>query len=79
MDVVQVIAAISTVIKTLVDLGPTVIKAEQDAQPFAAAIVGMFKGTNISPEDLAALENKIDDLVAQLMVPLPPDDGTTTT
>ncbi len=79
MDATAVIAAISAVIQAAVKLGPSVIQLEQDAQPFAQAIYGMFTGTNVTPEQLAALEAKIDDLVAQLEVPLPPDDGTTTT
>lgn len=79
MDPATIIAAISAVIKTVVDLTPAVIKTAQDAEPFAAAIVGMFKGTNITEDQLKELEMKITMLSNQLQEPLPPDDGTTTT
>lgn len=68
------IATIASIIKTLVDVGPDVIKGVQDAKPFAQQIVkSLFGKEEISDEDLAELEAKIDELAAQLQVPLPPE------
>lgn len=68
------IASIASIIKTLVDVGPDVIKGVQDAKPFAQQIVkSLFGKEEISNEDLAELEAKIDSLAAQLQEPLPPE------
>lgn len=69
-----IIASIASIIKTLVDVGPDVIKGVQDAKPFATQIVkSLFGKEEISQEDLTELEARIDDLAAQLQVPLPPE------
>jgi len=79
MDVATIIATIAGVIKAAVDLGPTIIKLEQDAEPFALAIYNnLFKGQTITQADLDKLEAAIAALSDQLQVALPPDDGTTT-
>ena len=75
----QIIAALSTVIKEAVDIGPTVIKLVSDAEPFAQQIFNMFNGTQITQAQLDALVADAKSLSDQLMAPLPPDDGTTTT
>lgn len=74
MDVAQIITVVAGVLKTAVDLGPTVIKGVEDAKPFAEAIVGMLKGTNVTDDQLAELEAKITALSSQLQAPLPPED-----
>jgi len=79
MDAATIIAVIAGVIKQAVDLGPSIIKLEQDAAPFAEAIYNTFKGTAITQDQLDALEAKITALSAELQAPLGVDDGTTTT
>lgn len=73
-DVAAIITAIAGVLKTAVDLGPTVIKATEDAKPFAEAIWNTLRGTTITQSQLDLLEAKITDLSNQLQQPLPPDD-----
>lgn len=65
------IATIATVIKTAVDLGPTIIKGIQDAEPFAKAIIDTLQGKTPSQDDLAQLEAHIQNLSDQLQQPLP--------
>lgn len=74
MDATAIISLVSTLIKTAVDLGPTVIKGVQDAEPFAKALYDtLIKGKAISQDQLDELEARIDDLAAQLQEPLPPE------
>lgn len=74
MGAVEIIALLAKVIKTAVDVGPDVIKGVQDAKPFAEQIYKtLIKREDITAEDLAELEAKIDDLANQLQVPLPPE------
>lgn len=79
MDPVAVISTIATVINEAVTLGPTVIKAAEDAQPFAQLIYGLFTGTNVTQAQIDSLLAQLDTLTAELQTDLPPDDGTTTT
>lgn len=79
MDPVTVINTIATVINEAVTLGPTVIKAAEDAQPFAQLIYGLFTGTNVTQAQVDNLLAQLDSLSAQLEADLPSDDGTTTT
>jgi len=68
------IVTLAKIIKLAVDLGPDVIKAVSDAKPFAAQIAkSLFGKTVITPEELLELEAQIDELAAQLQVPLPPE------
>lgn len=79
MDPTTVITTIATVINEAVTLGPTVIKAVEDAEPFAQLIYGLFAGTNVTPAQIQTLQTQLAALSAQLQAPLPDDDGTTTT
>lgn len=73
MDAQAIIALVATIIKTAVDLTPSVIKTVQDAEPFAKAIWDdLINKKEITPEDLAALETKLAALSDQLQAPLPP-------
>ena len=74
MEAIAVIATLAKLIKLAVDLGPDVIKAASDAKPFAEQIFKSLTGKKeITPEDLLELEAQIDELAAQLQVPLPPE------
>lgn len=82
MDPVAIATIIDTIAKVIneaVVLGPTVIKAVDDAKPFAQLIYGLFTGTNVTQAQVDDLLSKLDVLSDQLNVDLPPDDGTTTT
>lgn len=74
METAAIITTIAAVIKAAVDLTPTVIKAVEDAKPFAEAIFNTIGGKTITQEDLTALEAHIADLSNQLQKPLPPED-----
>lgn len=77
MDPLTIIGVVASVIKTAVDLGPTVIKGIEDAKPFADAIVRTLTGGEVTPEQLAELEAQIAALSAQLQAPMEgEDDGT---
>lgn len=82
MDPVAVATVIETIAKVIneaVILGPTVIKAVEDAKPFAQVIYGLFTGTNVTQAQVDDLLAQLDALADQLEAPLPEDDGTTTT
>jgi hypothetical protein len=74
VNVEQVISIIAAVISSAVKLGPTVIKTEEDAAPFAKAIYGLFTDTNVAQAQLDELVVKIKSLSAQLQNPLPEED-----
>ncbi len=77
MDTAQILAAIAAVIKTAVDLTPTIISAVEDATPFARAIYGLVvKGTNATQADVDAMLAEVNALNDDLQRPLPPDDGS---
>ena len=78
MNAAAVIAAIQSVLSTVVAIAPVIIQAERDLAPFAEAIYGLMAGTNVTAEQLATLEAKVQALSDTLQTPLPPDDGTTT-
>lgn len=79
MDPTTIITTIATVINEAVTLGPTVVKAVEDARPFAQLIYGLFTGSNVTQAQVDDLLAQLDALSAQLQAPLPDDDGTTTT
>lgn len=70
----QVISVVAAAIKTAVDLGPIVIKGVKDAEPFAEVIVRTIMGTQITDEQLTALEEQLNKLSEELQQPLPPAD-----
>lgn len=76
MEYAAIIAAISAALKGIVDLGPGIIKLEQDAEPFAIALYNMVKGAKVTQAQLDEGMARIGALSAQLQVPLPPDDGS---
>jgi hypothetical protein len=74
MNAEAIIALVATVIKTAVDLTPTIIKTVEDAEPFAKIIWGnLINNQVITPDDLATLEAQLTALSAQLQAPLPPE------
>lgn len=80
MDPASIIALISSVIKLAVDVGPGVIKAVEDAAPFAEAIYeNLIHGQVVTPDQMASLEAKLQALSDDLQTPLPVNDGITTT
>ena len=65
----QILAAIEAVTKVIVATAPLVIQAEQNAKPFAEAIVNAFKGTNFTDDDIDALLAKANALSAIIQSP----------
>jgi hypothetical protein len=78
MNPAAIIAAIESVLSTVVSIAPILIQAEKDLSPFAEAIYGIMAGTNVTDAQLATLKAQVQALSDELQVPLPPDDGTTT-
>ncbi len=75
MDALTIITAIAGVIKTAVELTPTIIKTVNDAKPFAEAIYNtVIKGNEVSEDQLKELEDRITQLSNQLQLPLPPEE-----
>ncbi len=74
METAAIISTIASIIKTAVDLTPTIIKGVEDARPFAEAIYQSLKGENITEDQLLELEIKISALSNQLQSPLPPEE-----
>lgn len=73
MDPATIIALIGTVIKTAVDLTPSVIKTVQDAEPFAVTIWNNLVNKKvITQADLDTLAAELTALSIQLQEPLPP-------
>ena len=70
MEAAAIITTIASIIKTVVDLTPTVIKGIEDARPFAEAIFKTLKGDKeITQEELTELEARMTDLSNQLQLP----------
>lgn len=72
MDPVTALGTVITVINTLAGLEPEMVKAWGNLKTFGTALFEEFTGQPISDADRVALETQLDDLHAQLQVPLPP-------
>lgn len=74
MTAAAIIALIAEVIATAVKVGPTVIKAAQDAQPFAKLIYDQIVNKkDVSQEELDELHAKLKILSDQFQLPLDPE------
>lgn len=69
MDAVAIINAINAISNLIVTAAPLVLQAEQNAKPFATAIVNMFKGGNLTQEDIDNLVAQVNALSAQIQSP----------
>ena len=75
MEAIAIINLIAGVIKTAVELTPTIIKTVNDAKPFAEAIYNsIIKGNEVSEDQLKELEARLTELSNQLQLPLPPEE-----
>jgi hypothetical protein len=74
MDAAAIAALINTIANVITIAAPLVIKAEQNAQPFAAAIADLFKGTHFTDEQITELLAKSNALSLQIQAVLPPED-----
>lgn len=80
MDTAAIITLISKVIQTAVQVGPTVIQTIEDAAPFARAIYdNLIAGNPVTQAQIDALDAQLTALADEVLVPLPPDDGTAAT
>jgi len=66
MDAATILAAINAISNLIITAAPLVIQAEQNAKPFAEAIVNMFKGGNLTQEDIDNLLAQVNALSAQI-------------
>jgi len=74
MDAVAIASLINTIANVITIAAPLVIKAEQNAQPFAQAIAELFKGTHFTDAEIAELLAKSNALSLQIQAALPPED-----
>lgn len=71
MDAVAIAALINTIANVIIIAAPLVIKAEQNAAPFAQAIADLFKGTHFTDAQVAELLAKSNALSLQIQATLP--------
>ena len=77
MDAVAIINAINAISNLIITAAPLVLQAEQNAKPFAEAIVNMFKGGNLTQADIDNLMAQVNALSAQIQNPnfVPPEQS----
>lgn len=69
------LATVAGIIKTIVDLTPTIIKTVEDAEPFAEKLIAAISGKEPSEADLATLEAEVDALIDKLInTEIPPEE-----
>lgn len=74
MDAIAILNLIGTVIKTAVDLTPSVIKTVEDAEPFAKLIWDHLVNKKvITQADLDALNMQTSDLSKRIQAAIPPE------
>ncbi len=74
MDAIAILNLIGTVIKTAVDLTPSVIKTVEDAEPFAKLIWDHLVNKKvITQADLDELDTKLAALSARIQADIPPE------
>lgn len=66
MDAAAIAAIVAAVIKTAVDLGPTIIKGVEEAKPFAEQIVALIGGQNVTQDQLDELLANVQALSKEL-------------
>ena len=74
MDATAIASLIGTIANVITIAAPLVIKAEENAQPFAEAIADLFKGTHFTDEQVTELLAKSNALSLQIQAALPPED-----
>lgn len=80
MNPLEIIASIEGILSTVVKLAPAVEAGVASLTPIAETIYNnLVGGAAITQTQLDALESQVDAIAAQIQVPLPADDGSTTT
>lgn len=73
MDAAAAISLTLTVINFISKEYPDIVAAAGNLKTFGTRLFEEFTGAQISDDDLATLEAKVDELSAQLQQPLPPE------
>ena len=75
MEAAVIVGAVTAIANLIVTTAPLVIEAKENATPFAEAIVKMFKGTNLTQEDIDNLLAQANALSTQIQSPafIPPE------
>ena len=73
MNPAEIEAILGAIAQVITVAAPLVIKAEQNAVPFAQEIYAIFTGTPVTVDDLNGLLAKTNALSAQIQAPLPPE------
>lgn len=73
--------AILTLVTKIVSIASAAIDAGESAAPYIEKAYNLLKtpADQLTQADLDKLEAEVDAMSEELDVPLPPDDGTTTT
>ena len=74
MDFATALGIATTVINTLIEVEPTIVKLYTDLSPFASALIEKFTGTPLTDDQRTALETKLDELHIQFQAAIPPAD-----
>lgn len=74
MDLASIEAIVAAIANIVTIAAPIVIKAEQNAEPFAKIIYGLITGTNLTNDDVDAALAQANALSAQIQDPnfIPP-------
>lgn len=77
MNADQILALISTISTVIIKAAPLVMQAEQNAEPFAEAIVDMIKGNEVTDADIDTLLAKANAISAKIQAPdfIPPQQA----
>lgn len=67
------------IVSAIIKVAPAIQKGIVSAEPYVMAIGGMLAGSNATQEQVDALLAQLDADSADFQMPLPADDGTTST
>lgn len=67
------------IVSAIIKVAPAIQQGEVSMEPYVEAIAGMITGTNATPAMVDALVAQVQKDSADFQIPLPADDGSTTT
>lgn len=74
MEPLTAIGLVVTVIKTAIEVAPSVAKAIGDMKPYAVALFQKFTGNKPTDEQRKMLEDQIDEMHNRFQRPIPPEN-----
>lgn len=79
MDPATIGSIALSLVNAIAQNAPAIIADVTASKPYVDAIVGMASGSNATIDQVKALLAAADVSADDFLMPLPPDDGTTTT